>query len=623
MSKSKDFIFKKYDTENLINRRSALLTIGKVGIFGILASRLAYLQIFESENYQSLSDKNRITQRLIEPNRGIIYDIQGNALATNIEKYQVVLIREESKDLMQSLETFEKILANKKFDKDKIYEKAMSHKKFVPINLVSELTWEEFSKLNANLHKLDGIFPRIGTKRSYTAGESHSHLIGYIAPITKDEKTNNPLSKIYNAKSGKIGIEKANDVKLRGLLGTKNVEVNSQGREIRELSRIDSIQGKNIQLTIDSELQDFCYKALDGQSGCVSVTNVLTGECSALVTSPSYDPNLFSATISNSKWEKLNNDRYKPLINKSISNQYPPGSTIKPFVAIAALEAGISESKTIFCNGKHEIADKSLESGVKTFHCWKKQGHGNVDLNEAIKVSCDVYFYQIAREIGINKIAEVCKRFGLGKQVFNEFIEESNGLVPNKSWKKETLGTSWMVGETLSAGIGQGYFLATAAQLSLALAQLVNGGKKINPHIVYGNQISSENDEINLASKRHIKIVQKALDDATNSVNGTSYGSRITGKYKMGGKTGTSQVRVISSKEREDGIIKNKDLPWEMRDHGLFIGYGPIEKPTYSISVIVEHGGSGSGSAAPIASKIMKYIFKSKVNLKRKNLINV
>ena len=623
MSKSKEFIFKKYDTENLINRRSALLTIGKIGIFGVLASRLAYLQIFESDNYKALSDKNRITQRLIKPNRGVIYDIQGNVIATNIEKYQAVLIREESKDLKQSLEIFSEILAHKKIDKYEIYEKAMSYKKFVPINLVDELTWEEFSYLNANLHKLDGIFPKIGTKRFYAAGESHSHLIGYIAPITKDEKNNNPLSKIYNAKSGKIGIEKASDAKLRGLLGTKNIEVNSQGREIRELSRIDSVQGKNIQLTIDSELQEFCYKALDGQSGCISVTNVLTGEYAAIVTSPSYDPNLFSATISTSKWENLNNSTYKPLINKSISNQYPPGSTIKPFVAIAALEAGVSESKTIFCNGKHEIVDKSLASGIKTFHCWKKEGHGKVDLNEAIKVSCDVYFYQIAREIGINKIAEVCKRFGLGKQVFNEFIEESNGLVPNKSWKKETFGTSWMVGETLSAGIGQGYFLATAAQLSFALAQLVNGGKKINPLIVYRNQILPEYDEINLASKSHIKIIRKALDDATNAINGTSYGSRITGKYRMGGKTGTSQVRAISSKEREEGIIKNRDLPWEMRDHGLFIGYGPVEKPVYSISVIVEHGGSGSGSAAPIASKIMKYIFENKINMKKKYLSNV
>jgi len=623
MTKTDNFIFKKYDTDNLINRRSALLTFGKIGIFTILASRLAYLQILEKDSYKALSDKNRITQRLIEPNRGIIYDILGKPIATNKDKYQVVLIREEAKDLMQSLESFSTIFPDKKFNKYEIYQKAMNHKKFIPINLVNELTWEEFSALNANLHKLDGIFPKIGTKRFYTAGKSHSHLVGYVAQISKDEKNNNPLSKIYNAKSGKIGVERANDGKLRGSLGTKNVEVNSRGREIRELSRIDSSQGKNIQLTIDSELQDFCFKALDGLSGCVSVTNVLTGGYTALVTSPSYDPNLFSNKISNTTWDELNKNKYKPLINKSISNNYPPGSTIKPFVAIAALESGISESKTIFCNGKHEIADKSLESGVKTFHCWKKQGHGKVNLKEAIKVSCDVYFYQIAREIGINKIAEVCRRFGLGVPVFNEFIEETKGLVPDKKWKKEELGASWMVGETLSAGIGQGYFLTTAAQLSLALAQLVNGGKKIDPFIVFENRKQVKNDDKKLATKKHLQIIKKALNEATNTPIGTSYRSRINGKHKMGGKTGTSQVRVISTKEREEGIIKNKDLPWEKRDHGLFIGYGPTENPIYSISVIIEHGGSGSGSAAPIASKIMKYIFENKMSLKRKNFVDV
>ena len=278
----------------------------------------------------------------------------------------------------------------------------------------------------------------------------------------------------------------------------------------------------------------------------------------------------------------------------------------------------------MFCDGKHLIEDSSMESGYKTFHCWKKGGHGLVNLTDAIKVSCDVYFYQISRKIGINKIAEVCRRFGLGKNTFENFVEETNGLVPDKNWKLSSLGTPWMVGETLSAGIGQGYFLATSAQLSLALAQLTNGGKKLSPSIFYNNlSKKNEHSETVIADPKYLKIIQRGLDEATNDLGGTSYYSRIRGKYEFGGKTGTSQVRVISSEEREEGLIKNEDLPWEKRDHGLFIGYGPISKPQYSVSVIVEHGGSGSGTAAPIASDVFKFLFDNKLNSRRKNIFDV
>ena len=431
------------------------------------------------------------------------------------------------------------------------------------------------------------------------------------------------MSKLSTAKAGKIGVEKAKDVTLRGKLGNKNIEVNASGREIRELDRVDSVQGNYIQLTIDSQLQKYCYEKLKGLSGSVSVINVKNGEFYALASSPSYDPNIFSKPISDKTWEKLLSNKYKPLINKSISNQYPPGSTIKPFVALAALESGVSHKETFICDGKHLIEDTSLESGYKTFHCWKKEGHGNVNMTKAIKVSCDVYFYQIARRIGINKIAEVCKRYGLGKKVFKSFFEEKSGVVPNKQWKLENLNSRWMVGETLSAGIGQGYFLTTSAQLSLALAQLINNGIRLNPKLIYDKQIPNVYDERIIADPKYLKIIKNALNEATNTVGGTSYKSRIIGKYQMAGKTGTSQVRAISIKEREEGLIKNKDLPWEKRDHGLFIGYGPTVDPEYAVSVIIEHGGSGSGSAAPIASDIFKYLFEKKINLKRNEIFNV
>ena len=624
--KNKEFIFHKYDADQLINRRAALLTLGKGSIFAILVSRLAYLQIIENDSYSSLSDDNRITHRLLEPERGFIFDISGRNIATNKENYQAAIILEETVSINAALNAFNHVLPNAKLNIPKTVKKIKKSKKFVPIKLIEDLSWEDFAKLNSNIHNLKGVYPVVGFKRHYPKSESHAHLVGYVSAIDEKEVYNNPFAKLNNAKSGKIGIEKSFDESLRGILGNKSIEINAEGREIREIRRVESKKGENVQLTIDSELQDFCYKQLEGVSGSISVTNVKTGEYLALVSSPSYDPNLFSIGIGKKKWSELITDKFKPLINKTISNNYPPGSTIKPLVAIAALENGINPNEELYCNGQHEIEDKSLESGVKIFHCWKKKGHGNVNMSEAIKVSCDVYFYQIARKIGINKIAEVCNRFGLGKEVFDIFYEETKGVVPNKTWKKENLGEKWMVGETLSAGIGQGYFLTSSAQLSLVLAQIVNGGKKLDPSIIVhqnDNNSKIKYDGSIIANLNHLEIVKRSLIDSTNTVGGTSYRSRIIGDLKMGGKTGTSQVRVISKKEREEGIIKNKDLPWEERDHGLFIGYGPIDNPLYALSIIIEHGGSGSGAAAPLAKEIFEYIFKNKMNINRKKIINV
>ena len=355
MKKSSKFIFQKYDTENLINRRAALVTIAKAGVFSVLVGRLAYLQIAENSNYKKLSDKNRITHRFLEPERGIIFDLQGRPMAINKQKYEIIIIKEETRDVEKSLVNLKSLLPHANIDIEKILKEVNSRKKFIPIGIIDDLTWEDFSKINVNIHKLEGIYPQIGFKRYYTQGESHSHLIGYVSPISKNEEESNPLSKLSTAKAGKIGVEKAKDAILRGKLGNKNIEVNASGREIRELDRVNSVQGNYIQLTIDSELQKFCYERLKGLSGSVSVINVKNGEFYALASSPSYDPNIFSKSISNETWENLLSDKYKPLINKSISNQYPPGSTIKPFVALAALESGVSHKETFFCSPKFNI----------------------------------------------------------------------------------------------------------------------------------------------------------------------------------------------------------------------------------------------------------------------------
>ena len=623
MFDKKKYISKSENTDKQISRRTMLLSIGVTGVFALMSSRLAYLQLYRHKDYKSLSDENRITHRLIQPSRGVIYNTQGKPIANNIESYHASIILEEVSDINKALESLNLVLPEKQIDIDKTIKKIKKSKKFVPVQIIDNLSWDEFARLNSNLYQLKGVFPSVGYKRFYPEKDSHAHLLGYISDIAKEEYQENPFSKLNNAKSGKIGIEKSLDKELRGQLGSKSIEINAFGREIRELKRIEGKVGKSVQLTIDSDVQNFCFDLLKGLSGSISVIDVSTGNYIALASAPAFDPNKFSDGISLSDWQSLLSNKYKPLINKSISSFYPPGSTIKPLVALAALESGISPNETFSCSGKHEVEDTSLESGIKTFHCWKKDGHKEVNMNKAIKVSCDVYFYHIARRVGIDKIAEVCRRFGLGDEVFDLFYEEQTGIVPDKKWKRTTLGKKWLIGETLVSAIGQSYFLSTSSQLSLAFAQIVNGGKKIKPELIYRNDEKNIKIPTLLAAQSHLKILMKALDNATNEPGGTSYRSRILGEKKMAGKTGTSQVRVISEKEREEGIIKNKDLPWNKRDHGLFVGYGPSDKPKYAISVIIEHGGSGSKAAAPIASKIFKYLFRKKMDIKQSMIINV
>ncbi len=623
MFDQKKYISKSENTDKQISRRTMILSIGVTGIFALMSSRLAYLQLYRHKDYKSLSDENRITHRLIQPSRGVIYNAQGKPIANNIESYHASIILEEVSDINKALESLNAVLPEKQIDIDKTIKKIKKSKKFVPVQIIDNLSWNEFAKLNSNLYQLKGVFPSVGYKRFYPEKDSHAHLLGYISDIAKEEYKENPFSKLNNAKSGKIGLEKSLDKELRGRLGLKSIEINAFGREIRELKRIEGKVGQSVQLTIDSDVQNFCFDLLKGLSGSISVIDVNTGNYIALASAPAFDPNKFSDGISSSDWQSLLDNKYKPLINKSISSYYPPGSTIKPLVALAALESGINPNETFSCNGKHEVEDTSLESGIKTFHCWKEDGHKEVNMNKAIKVSCDVYFYHIARRVGIDKIAEVCRRFGLGDEVFDLFYEEQPGIVPDKKWKRATLGTNWLIGETLVSAIGQSYFLSTSSQLSLAFAQIVNGGKQIKPNLIYRKDERDIKIPTLLAAQSHLKILMKALDNATNEPGGTSYRSRILGENKMAGKTGTSQVRVITEKEREEGIIKNKDLPWNKRDHGLYVGYGPSDRPKYAISVIIEHGGSGSKAAAPIASKIFKFLFRKKMDIKQSVIKNV
>ena len=382
--------------------------------------------------------------------------------------------------------------------------------------------------------------------------------------------------------------------------------MNAYGRRISQLDFKKGSKGETINLTIDSKIQELANQLLAEKAGSICVMDIYTGSIIAMHSSPSFDPNLFVFGISQDDWQLIRNNPMKPLVNKTLSGNYSPGSTIKPIVALSALEYGIiSPNFTVKCEGKKEMYGQ-------TYHCWKKKGHGFVDLKNAMKQSCDSYFYEIARRLGVDRLSETATKFGLGKKVFgNLFDNEKKGLMPNTSWKKNALGKNWLLGETIITGIGQGYIQTTPIQLCLMTAQIANGGYKIYPKVVTKNDEEDEAPDKFMPlfkDSRNIDIIQKAMFASTNEVMGTSYRSRIDDpKYQFAGKTGTAQVQRITKEDRELDL-KTFEIPYEERDHALYIAYGPYKSPRYALSIIIEHGGSGGTVAAPLAKKLFKLI---------------
>ena len=461
----------------------------------------------------------------------------------------------------------------------------------------------------------------VSVARKYLNDNSSSHIIGYVSDVSVKDLENSNFIKSVNTpglKVGKNGLEKFLNNLIIGSPGLQRFEVNASGKRIKELKLVKGSPGKDFIITIDQEVQTFASKAMENKSGSVCVMDIYTGEIICITSNPTYDPNKFVHGISNNDWKELLNNSYKPLINKPLAGLYPPGSTIKPIVALSALENDVISPKFIFeCKGSTELYGQ-------TYHCWKKKGHGFMNLRSAIKQSCDIYFYEVARRLGIDRLSDTAKKFGLGKKVFNSFNEERSGVVPNTKWKQEKLGKNWFLGETLISGIGQGYFQSTPIQLCLMMAQLANGGYKIQPRLIddkyalqetinaWRDKFYFKNNKESLEklyrNKENIKFVLDALYGATNEPMGTSYRSRLTKpNYIYAGKTGTSQIRTITAEERKLNL-KNKDFPYEMRDHSLFTGFAPYKNPRYAISVVIEHGGAGSTGAAPIAKKVIKKV---------------
>ena len=604
---------------DIINRRMFIIGAAKIIIFGGLIARLFSLQINDNKKYLTLSDKNRIREWKLPPTRGNIVDYFGNVIAGNLKVYQLHVIPEQVENFNYLISRLRSILQLSEKRVEKIKKKKNQLKPWESLIISENLSWSEFLKINNYLYELVGVKPVMTISRNYPFNDIYTHVLGYVSQPNEDDILANEVIKekfVPGIKVGKLGLEKTLENELIGVNDIQRYEVNAYGKRINQLEYQKGKQGSKIRITLDTVVQKLCAELLVNKAGSISVMDIYTGEVIALYSSPSYDPNLFLFGISQDEWQLIRNNPLKPLINKTLSGLYSPGSTIKPIVALSALENNIIDTNfKVRCKGKIELHGQ-------TFHCWKEKGHGTVNLKDAMKQSCDTYFYEIARKLGVDRLKITADKFGLGKKVLGAYFEnEKSGQFPDTEWKKNNLGKGWVLGETLITGIGQGYTQTTPIQLCLMTAQIANGGYKINPKIITDdNQLTSEeikkavqknNFQPNLPlfdNQNNIKIVQKAMFSSTNELRGTSYRSRIEDpKYQFAGKTGTAQVKRISKRERELDL-KTSQIPYNERDHALYVAFGPYKNPRYALSIIVEHGGSGSSTAAPMATKLFKLI---------------
>ncbi len=612
---------------NSINRRMFITGSLKFFIMIGIVSRLFFLQVKENKKYLTLSDKNRIREWKLAPVRGEFHDYFGNVIAGNFEAYQLHLIPEQVEDFRYVIYRLKDLLELSDNEFKKVLKKKNEIKPWETLIVSDNLSWQKFSKINNHLYDLNGVKPVISISRNYPFKENFTHLIGYVSQANQDDIESTQAIKknfVPGLKVGKVGLEKTFEEKLIGTNDIERYEVNAYGRRISQLEFQKGEKGKTLRLTIDTEVQKLANELLKDKAGSICVMDIYTGAVIAMHSSPSFDPNLFVFGIGQDDWQLIRNDPMKPLVNKTLQGNYSPGSTIKPIVALSALENGIvNTSFTVRCTGKTEMYGQ-------IYHCWKKKGHGYVSLRNAMKQSCDTYFYEVARKLGVDKLSETAKKFGLGEKVFGDLFDiEKKGLIPNTQWKKNALGKGWLLGETIITGIGQGYIQTTPIQLCLMTAQIANGGYKIYPHIVVDDKVKDQPiDKFTPLYKnsKNIKIVQDAIFGSTNEVMGTSYRSRIDNpKYQFAGKTGTAQVKKITEEERELDL-KTFQIPYEQRDHALYVAFGPYKNPRYALSVIVEHGGNGSTTAAPMATKLFRLIIdrhKIRESLRNKKYLEI
>ena len=584
---------------SLFNRRTFILFLLKLSFFSAVGWRLYNIQILDSSKYKTMSKKNQIDLEIIFPVRGKIFDRNRVLIAKNEKVYDVYLIPENTKSINNTLNALSQFIDIDFAKRRKIIELSTQVKKFEKIKIFENISWSVLEKIETNKYNLQGIFIAEDYLRVYPYKDNFSHLLGYISKPNQQELALPFISKMPNLDIGKEGLEKSFNPLLVGKAGQREIEVNSNGRIIREISKVDSIKGEEISLSIDLRIQQYAINLLKShRAGSINVINIKNGEILCMASTPTYDPNKIIQKPNKEYWESILANTLSPLTNRSIQGLYSPGSTFKMIVAIAALKHGIINTETTHsCTGK-------IGFGNRLYHCWKTNGHGKMNVTDAIKQSCDVFFYEISKKLGIDKIAEVAKDFGLGQSYDISMPNQKKGIVPNKKWKKEKIGESWYAGETLISAIGQGFVLTNPFQLVVMTSIIASDGEMIEPTIIKGNRVSFKTNE---KYSKEIKIIKKAMFKVVNENKGTAFKSRLD-DIKFAGKTGTSQVRRISLSERESDDFREKEQEWKNRDHALFVGYMPYDDPKYSISVIIEHGGSGASTAAPIAKQIFNYI---------------
>ena len=585
------------------SRRALLLGAGMAGTGALLAGRMAWLAVFEGETYQLRAQANRIQDRLIPPRRGWIVDRQGKPIAMNRPDYRLELRPAEVEDLDATLVAIRAVLEIDLAEDARIRDDVRGQPSFMPVVVRQNLSWREFSACNVRLATLPGVTPVQSFSRFYPEADHFAHLVGYVGAPTPEQyrEQKNPLLIYPGFRIGKDGIERFADKQLRGTAGSSRVEMTARGELVRELGTNADTPGDTLRLTIDRDLQDYAARRLGDNSASVIVMDVITGDVLCMVSMPAYDPNIFSRRVPARLWNALQKDDHTPLLNKSAMGLYPPGSTFKMVTTLAALEAGVDPADTVGCSGAYRL-------GNNTWHCHARRGHGGVNMHRALPLSCDTYFYVMGRKVGIDAIATMARRLGLGQDYPLPLPGQAKGIVPDKAWKQRRYGKDWREGETLNGAIGQGYIVTNPLQLAVMTARLASG-REVMPRLIADGP-APQFPSLGIPDA-HLALVRQGMVDVVNAGYGTARAARSPiGDVLFAGKTGTAQVRRISAAERKRGVIRNEALPWKQRDHALFVAFAPADAPRYACSVIIEHGIAGGRYAAPIARDVLSFLFE-------------
>lgn len=589
-----------------IGRRAVMLLGLQAGLAGALAWRMRDLQIVQGERYRLLAEENRINLRLIPPARGIITDRTGAVMAGNRQNYRIVMVRERARDPAAVLARLAGIIDLPPDRQERAIREMAARSAFVPVVVAEHLSWDDVARVAANTPVLPGIEAEVGLSRYYPDGFASAHVVGYVGPVSESDlakiENPDPVLQIPRFQIGKTGVEHKLETDLRGEAGTLRIEVSASGRVMRELGRAEGTPGTDLELTIDKALQDYAMQRMAGQSAAAAVIDVTNGDIMALASAPGFDPNSFVFGISSREWNGLLADEYRPLSNKTVTGTYPPGSTFKIAMALAALDAGlVSPRDGVNCPGFTQL-------GNRRFHCWKRGGHGRVDLRRSLSQSCDCYYYEMGRRLGPDRISAMARKLGLGITHDLPMPAISAGNMPDAAWKKAVKHEPWTTGDSFNYGIGQGFSLASPLQLAVMTARVASG-TDVKPRLIRsigGVGVPVETPQPLAIAEEHLHTVRDAMFAVSNE--GTAYRSRIVDPdMLMAGKTGTSQVRIITAAERAAGVTKNEQLPWRRRDHALFVCYAPYDRPKYAVAQVVEHGGGGSAVAAPIARDILLF----------------